>query len=32
LTVGIEELTDEERNASAGLTADDIELDLTDEP
>jgi hypothetical protein len=31
LTVGVEELTDEERNASAGLTADDIELDLTNE-
>jgi hypothetical protein len=30
LTVGIEELTDEERNARAGLTPDDIELDLDD--
>ena len=28
LTVGVEELTDEERNASAGLTADDVELDM----
>jgi len=28
LTVGSEELTDEERNASTGLTADDIELDI----
>lgn len=28
LTVGVEELTDEERNAAAGLTADDIELNL----
>ena len=28
LTVGVEELTDEERNAMAGLAADDIELDL----
>jgi P-loop Domain of unknown function (DUF2791) len=30
LTVGVEELTDEERNAMAGLTPDDIELDLDD--
>jgi hypothetical protein len=30
LTVGVEELTDEERNARAGLTPDDIELDLDD--
>ena len=28
LTVGVEELTDEERNASAGLMADDVELDM----
>jgi len=31
LTVGVEELTDEERNAAAGLTADDIDLDLDSE-
>ncbi len=28
LTVGVEEMTDVERNAAAGLTADDIDLDL----
>lgn len=28
LTVGVTEMTDQERNAAAGLTADDIELDL----
>ena len=28
LTVGVEELTNEERNASVGLTADDVELDM----
>jgi hypothetical protein len=31
LTVGVTEMTDQERNAAAGLTADDIELDLDDE-
>jgi hypothetical protein len=31
LTVGVQELTDEERNAAAGLTADDIDLDLSDD-
>lgn len=30
LTVGVQEMTDEERNAAAGLTADDIELDRSD--
>lgn len=30
LTVGVQEMTNEERNAAAGLTADDIELDLSD--
>ena len=30
LTVGVEELTDVERNAAAGLTADDVELDRRD--
>ena len=30
LTVGVEELTDVERNAAAGLTADDVSLDLSD--
>lgn len=31
LTVGVEELTDEERNASAGLTANDIDIDLAND-
>ena len=30
LTVGVEELSDVERNAAAGLTADDIDIDVAD--
>lgn len=31
LTIGVTEMTDQERNAAAGLTADDIELDLPED-
>lgn len=31
LTIGVTEMTDQERNAAAGLTADDIDLDLSDQ-